>query len=566
MLAFFRQKGVTSVVYAAVVVGLILVFVFGFSPTAGKRLASVDQACAARVLGSCVEPKAHRAAYRLIFSRGTGSMRQATASRMVLEGLVERELLALEAHRLGLTVGDDEITDSIFHGIVHLSLPSDNPMLARNLGIEDGRVNAGFKDPKTKKFELKTYERLVKQLTGRSPTEFREWQAREILAAKMRDLVRAPVRVADEEALGRYVTERTTSIVNYAVVRRTWVEKYAIASDAAAIDAWAKDRENLAKVKVPVRHILVKPQGDAPEAKEGAKKKAEDLLDRLKKGADFAALAKEHSEDPGSKDKGGQYPGEMVEQFVEPFRKTVESLKPGELDSKLTETQFGYHIIKRDEATREDLTKAFKETRSREVAKQVATAITTAIKAGKSGEDAVKDAIAKFGTVKPAAPKPTPAPKASDADAGTDGGEAEPPPAVFEASTDPDRPQFLQSSAFNRGGDPIPAITGEASEQVVKFSFASKPGDVAPEPIATDDGYLLVQLKDQKPATPEDYAKERDTYMLQLLAAKQAEALANYVKRLREQSKTEIKIDENNAFALKAGDAGAAQQEEDDEP
>jgi peptidyl-prolyl cis-trans isomerase D len=558
MLAFFRQKGITSIIYGGVVVGLILVFIFGFSPTAGQKLGSVDESCAARVHGSCIEPKAHRAAYRLVFSRGTGPMRQATASRIVLEGLIERELLAAEASRLGLTVSEAEITDSIFHGWVLLSLPSDNPLLARNLGIEDGRANVGFKDPKTKQFEIKTYERLVKQLTGRSPTEFREWQSRELLAAKMRDLVRAPVRVADDEALDRYMTERTTSTVRYAVVRRSWIEKYAVSADPGAVDAWAKDKTNLAQVTVPVRHILVKPQGDAPEAMEGAKKKAQDLIARIRKGEDFGALAKEHSEDPGSKDKGGQYPGEMVQQFVEPFRKTVESLAPGELAPEPTETTFGYHVIKRDPATREDITNAFKQGRSLEVAKQMAQAIMADVKAGTSGEEAVTAAIGRFGTTKP---KPAPKPVAAS-DAGADAA-AEPAEPTYTADTDPDRPQYVASSAFNQGGLPIPGVSADAAESVVKFAFSAEPGAVVAEPIRTDDGFLIVELKERNPATAEDFEKERDLYTQQLVMAKQAEALAQYVKRLREQSKSEIKIDESNVFGLKSG-AGPSDDDEDD--
>ena len=122
---------------------------------------------------------------------------------------------------------EDEITDSIFKGFVLVSLPSDQVQMQQGLGLMDGRVNVGFKDPKTKQFDMKTYERMVKQITGRSPTEFREWQSREILAGKMRDLVRAPVRVAEDEALDRYKVERTTATVSYAVVRRSWLEKYA---------------------------------------------------------------------------------------------------------------------------------------------------------------------------------------------------------------------------------------------------------------------------------------------------------------------------------------------------
>ncbi|MDB4933222.1 MAG: Foldase protein PrsA precursor [Labilithrix sp.] len=569
MLNFFRQKGLTSIIYGVIIVGMILVFVLGFNPSAGKKLGTVSEACAARIHGSCIEPKAHRAAYRLIFSRGTGGMKQATASRIVLEGLIERELLVTEAQRLGLTVSEEEITDSIFHGFILVSLPSDQIQMQQGLGVQDGKVNVGFKDPKTKQFDMKTYERLVKQITGRSPTEFREWQSRELLAAKMRDLIRAPVRVAEDEALDRYKTERTTATVNYVVVRRSWLEKYAIPSEAKDIDAWAKDKTNLAAIKVPVRHILVKFAGEKPEEKDAAKAKAQGIFDRVKKGEDFGKLAKEFSDDPGSKDKGGMYPGEMVEQFVEPFKKAVESVGPGTLVPNLVETQFGYHIIKRDEATKDDIAKAYKQTKSLELSKQVASKISADMKSGKSGDDAIKAAIAQYATVKPAAPKPdakaTAKGDAGTGDAGATAADAAAPAPAYTAETDPERPQLNTSSAFNRGGDPIPAISGEASQAVTAFSFGSaKTGDVTADPLRTDDGFLVVQLKEQKPATKDEFDKERDQYVQQLLFAKKSEALGNYTRRLRETSKSEIKIDENNVLGAKS-DAGAAPHEEEDE-
>ena len=550
---------------------MILVFVLGFNPSAGKKLGTVSEACAARVHGSCIEPKAHRAAYRLVFSRGTGGMKQAAASRIVLEGLIERELLVTEAQRLGLTVSEDEITDSIFHGYVLVSLPSDQVQMQQGLGLNDGRVNVGFKDSKTKQFDMKVYERTVKQITGRSPTEFREWQSREILAGKMRDLVRAPVRVAEDEALDRFKVERTTATVNYAVVRRSWLEKYAISSDPKDIDTWSKDKVNLAQIKVPVRHILVKFAGEKPEEKDASKAKAQGIFERVKKGEDFAKLAKEFSEDPGSKDKGGQYPGEMVEQFVEPFKKAVESVKPGELVPNLVETQFGYHIIKRDEATKEDILKAYKQSKSLDLSKTVAAKIAADIKSGKSGEDAVKGAIAQYGIIKAAAPKPEGKPAAAKGDGGADGGaaasaDAGPAAPVYTADTDPERPQLNTSSAFNRGGDPIPAISGEASQAVTGFSFSgAKANDVTTDPIRTDDGFLVVQLKELSPATKELFEKERDQYMQALLFAKKAEALGNYTRRMREAAKAEVKIDDNNVLGAKS-DAGAPREEEEEGP
>jgi peptidyl-prolyl cis-trans isomerase C len=120
--------------------------------------------------------------------------------------------------------------------------------------------------------------------------------------------------------------------------------------------------------EVRVRHILIstqpkeQPEEDAdsekkdkkpaekPKAmtKEEARKKAQDLLARVRKGEDFAKLAKENSDDPGSKDKGGEYDFFGRGRMVPEFETAAFALKPGEI-SDLVETQFGFHIIKLEE-------------------------------------------------------------------------------------------------------------------------------------------------------------------------------------------------------------------------
>jgi len=94
--------------------------------------------------------------------------------------------------------------------------------------------------------------------------------------------------------------------------------------------------------QVHIRHILVSTrEGDA----EAAKAKAQDILVKLRAGADFAALAKQHSADPGSADKGGDLgffaKGRMVPEFDEA---AFALQKAGDL-TEVIKTQFGYHVL-----------------------------------------------------------------------------------------------------------------------------------------------------------------------------------------------------------------------------
>ena len=82
--------------------------------------------------------------------------------------------------------------------------------------------------------------------------------------------------------------------------------------------------------------------------KDEARKKAQDLLERARKGEDFAKLATENSDDPGSKDKGGEYDFFGHGKMVPEFEAAAFALKPGDISDPV-ETQFGFHIIKLEE-------------------------------------------------------------------------------------------------------------------------------------------------------------------------------------------------------------------------
>jgi peptidyl-prolyl cis-trans isomerase C len=101
---------------------------------------------------------------------------------------------------------------------------------------------------------------------------------------------------------------------------------------------------------VRASHILLATQDPltgtelSDEKQQAKRREATALLERARKGEDFGAMARQYSDDPGSKEQGGEYVfarGQMVPEF----EMAAFSLQPGQV-SDLVTTQFGYHIIK----------------------------------------------------------------------------------------------------------------------------------------------------------------------------------------------------------------------------
>jgi peptidyl-prolyl cis-trans isomerase C len=83
-----------------------------------------------------------------------------------------------------------------------------------------------------------------------------------------------------------------------------------------------------------VRHILVKEQSEAKA-----------IIAQIKGGGDFSAIAREKSQDPGSKDSGGELNWSEPERYVAPFAEAIRALKKGELSAEPVQTSYGWHVI-----------------------------------------------------------------------------------------------------------------------------------------------------------------------------------------------------------------------------
>ena len=217
MLKAFRQQGLTSAVYGVLIVAIVVVFVVQFRPGAQGKTSSLKQECAAEVRGRCIEPKEYQAELMLAAPRVEPSQLRAMGiRRAILDGLVERTLLVQDADRLGITVSEDDLDNELVAGRAHLSLPVESARMYANwLGLGPDIVRRlEVTNKATKAFDYKVYDKKIREASNRSPTEFKAMQKEELVAARMRDLVRSRVRVGDEEAFTTYQREKAN-------VRRT---------------------------------------------------------------------------------------------------------------------------------------------------------------------------------------------------------------------------------------------------------------------------------------------------------------------------------------------------------
>ncbi len=154
----------------------------------------------------------------------------------------------------------------------------------------------------------------------------------------------------------RYMTQEQATVVFVRLDLDAFAEKADVSEEALR----AYFDENRARYTVPgrrhARHILIAGQDAAAEAK------ATKALDRAKAGEDFAALARELSDDTASKESGGDLGEAQREDFVGPFADAVWSMQPGEIRGPV-KTEFGWHVIKLDSVSPE-VTRTFEEVRA----------------------------------------------------------------------------------------------------------------------------------------------------------------------------------------------------------
>ncbi len=142
------------------------------------------------------------------------------------------------------------------------------------------------------------------------------------------------------------IQQARSAILAQELIRRQIIDKTEI-NDAEARKYYQENKAQFSQPeRIKARHILIAVEDPASaDSKKAAREKAEKILARVRAGEDFAELAKKYSDDPGSREKGGDLGFFSRGQMIEPFEKAAFSLKVGEI-SGLVESPFGYQLIK----------------------------------------------------------------------------------------------------------------------------------------------------------------------------------------------------------------------------
>ena len=284
-------------------------------------------------------------------------------AQQILHQLLLQKEMEYEATQLGIRVSNDEIADRIklilpaaFNG----GAPIAPDQYAALVQSRAQMTVSEFEDNVRLSMLQEKFQKLVTDGISAGPAELQEefvYRNQKVKLdyafIKPEDL-QAKITLSDAEISAAYEKNKAKyqvpekRVVRYAIVDVNHVRQSLQITDD---QLKAQYQQNIQQYQVPnrvhVEHILLMTvgAGKTDAEVEEIRKKAQDILNQAKKGANFEDLAKKYSEDPGTKDKGGDLGWIVQGQTVAEFEKAAFSLPKGSI-SDLVKTQYGFHILK----------------------------------------------------------------------------------------------------------------------------------------------------------------------------------------------------------------------------
>jgi peptidyl-prolyl cis-trans isomerase D len=357
MLQTIRDK-ITGWVASLFLGAIAVVFVFW-----GIDFQSSNASFAAKVDGERIPVETVRRAWQQRQSQLQQMLRNELPPEMakaqqtaLLDQYIQQTLLTKRANDLGYKVSDEALAKRVmdipqFQVDGKFSADRYNALLRSN-GLTETRFEA----------DLQT-DIMVEQLqSGVVDSAFAlpyELERRYALEKQQREVDYALVAASDflptvtvtdeqiqkdyEQNKSQFLTAETVDL-QYLELTRQQAESAVTVTEQALKDHYEQIKDRfVTNERRQGRHILITATDGLDDA--AAQKKAQELTEKAKAGADFAQLAKENSKDPGSAQQGGDLGFAEKGMFVGPFEDALFSMQPGEIRGPV-KTQFGYHVLK----------------------------------------------------------------------------------------------------------------------------------------------------------------------------------------------------------------------------
>lgn len=289
--------------------------------------------------------------------------------QQVGQQMVQQQILLAEAEKLGITANSDDVLNYLHTGQAGQVLFPNGQFIGKD-----------------------QYAALIANRFDMSVADFEESVKHDVAIRRLESLITAGVTVDEKEAKQLYLKNNVKIKFDYAVLTGDDLRKQINPTDGELESFFKKNaaryanavpeqrtityfaftpndvpggvaqptqqeiqqyfRAHQSEYSTPeqsrARHILIKVnQGADAKTDAAAKAKAEGLLKQIQGGSNFADLAKKNSDDPGSKDTGGELGFAQRGHMVPEFDNAIFTQKVG--DSKIVKTQYGYHIVQVEE-------------------------------------------------------------------------------------------------------------------------------------------------------------------------------------------------------------------------
>jgi peptidyl-prolyl cis-trans isomerase D len=420
-----------------------------------------------------------------------------TLPSQVMDQLVTRELLSQAAENHGIVPSDDELRKLIHENVdFH----------------KDGQFN------------FDQYKRALRDYYRTTEPRYEQDLRRQLAAQKMLQVVNSGAVVSDDEVRARFDKDANQAKVVFARFLPTMyaaqvpapspaqLEEFRQAHAAEISSYYETNRFMYQQAeRAKVRQLLVKLAPDATaEQKAAAKARAEAARQDITGGKDFATVARERSEDPGTKASGGDL-GWVERGGLEPtLAEAVFALAPNSVSEPI-ETKLGWHVVKveekqaasdkkLDEVTPEIATTLYKQQKAKDLAKAAAEKALASVKGGQTLQQLFPP-------------------------------EKEGQPALqrFETET---RPEAVETGSFTAGGESVPYLG--LAPALSTAAFAAPGPQVLDQVFPLSEGFVVAQVTERVKPTEETFTQKKDELREQTRRAKQIEMTESFIKSLRE--------------------------------